>query len=85
MAWRTAATVIIVVFALIIIWMTMADPLVQVANAFQDIETSGNLGTNSKIDSMVRGWFNMILVAVFGFLGWGVWRVLRRELTQGRL
>lgn len=85
MSWRTAATLMIVVFVMLIVLSVMADPLVQIADAFQGIETSGQFNTDSKIDANVNAWFNMILVAVFGVMGWGTWRVLRRELTRGQL
>lgn len=83
MGWRTIAAVFIAVFAFLVVGATMADPLVQIANAFQDIQTSGQLSTDSKIDRLVASWFNQILVAIFGILLWGVWRVIRRELTRG--
>lgn len=85
MSWRTAATLLIVIFALILVWTTMADPLIQVGNEFKDLETSGQFNTDQKIDSNINAVFNMILVAIFGLLGWGTWRVLRNELTRGRL
>lgn len=83
MAWRTVAAVMVVVFSMLVVWSTMADPLVQIANSFIEIETSGQLNTDSKINRMVAAVFNMILVAVFGIMAWGVWRVIRRELTRG--
>jgi len=83
MSWRTIAAVLIVVFSMLAIWATMADPLVQIANAFIDLETSGQFNTDSKINRMVQSFFNMILVGVFGVMAWGIWRVVRRELTRG--
>lgn len=85
MSWRTAATLMIVVFVMLIVLSVMADPLVQIANAFQDLETSGQFNTDSKIDANVNAWFNMVLVGIFGIFGWATWRVLRRELTRGQL
>lgn len=83
MGWRTVAAVMIVVFSMLVVWATMADPLVQISNAFIDIETSGQLNTDSKINGLVATFFDTILVAVFGILAWGLWRVIRRELTRG--
>lgn len=83
MGWRTVAAVMIAVFAFLAVWVTMADPLVQISNTFIDIETSGQLNTDSKITSLVDSLFNMILAGVFGILMWGIWRVIRRELTRG--
>lgn len=83
MGWRTVAAVMIVVFSILAVWATMADPLVQISNAFIEIETSGQLNTDSKINTLVGSVFNMILVGVFGILAWGFWRVIRRELTRG--
>lgn len=84
-SWRVAATVIIVVFTATIAWTTLSDPLVQTGNAFQSISTSGQLATDTKISGMINGFFNMFLVLIFGLFAWGAWRVLRRELTRGRL
>lgn len=83
MSWRTVAAVMIVIFTFIIVWVVMADPLVSIADAFIELDTSGQFNTDSKIDAMVRGWFNMILVGVFGIMAWGIWRVIRKELTRG--
>jgi TRAP-type C4-dicarboxylate transport system permease small subunit len=83
MSWRTVAAVVIAVFSLTIIWVTLGDPLIQIANSFKDIGTSGQFNYDSKIDGLVGTWFNTILVAVFGLMAWGAWRLLRRELTRG--
>lgn len=85
MATRTILTVIIVIFAATAVWVGLADPLVQLGDAFKGIETSGQFGKNSLIDTMISSWFNMILVLIFGIMAWGVIRVMRKELTRGRL
>lgn len=85
MSWRTAATALIVVFVMLLVWATLADPLVQIGNAFQGVETSGQFNTEQKIDTNIQAWFNMLLLAVFGVMGWAFWRVVRRELTRGQL
>jgi hypothetical protein len=83
MSWRTAAAVIIAVFALTVVWAIFADPLIQIADAFTDFDTSGQFNYEDTIDGLVGTWFKMILLAVFGILGWGTWRVLRKEITRG--
>lgn len=85
MAVRTILTVIIVVFAATIVWVGLADPLVQIGAAFKGVETSGQFGKNALIDGMIGSWFDAILVLVFGIMLWGTVRVVRRELTRGRL
>jgi TRAP-type C4-dicarboxylate transport system permease small subunit len=83
MSWRTIAAVLIVVFSMLAIWGTLADPLVQISNAFIDLETSGQFNTDAKISRLTQSVFNMILIGVFGVMAWGIWRVVRRELTRG--
>lgn len=85
MASRTILTVIIVVFGATIVWVGMADPLIQIGAAFKDIETSGQFGKNALIDGMIGSWFDAILILVFGIMLWGTVRVVRKELTRGRL
>jgi len=83
MSWRTVAAVFIAVFAFLVVLGTMADPLVQIADAFIGLETSGQFNTDSKINTLVSAVFNSILIGIFGLLAWGIWRVIRRELTRG--
>lgn len=83
MSWRTAAAVIIAVFALIVVWTVFADPLIEIGNAFQEFDTSGQFNYDSTIDGLIGSWFDMIIFGVFGLLAWGAWRVVRRELTRG--
>lgn len=85
MSWRTGATVLIVCFALVLTWMVLAGPLVEVGEAFKSFETSGQFSSDSKIDGLISGWFNMFLIAIFGIMGWAVWRVYRREVTRSGL
>jgi hypothetical protein len=85
MAIRTGTTVIIVIFAATVVWVGLADPLVQIGAAFKGIDTSGQFGKTALIDGMISSWFNAILILVFGIMAWGVIRVVRRELTRGNL
>lgn len=85
MATRTVLTVMIVIFTATIVWVGLADPLVQLGIALKDIETSGQFGKTALIDGMIASWFNAILILVFGIMLWGIIRVMRRELTRGRL
>lgn len=70
---------------MVIVWAVFATPLVEIASLFQEFETSGQFNYDATIDSWVRGWFNMILFAIFGIMCWGTWRVLRKELTRSQL
>jgi hypothetical protein len=82
MSWRAGVTALIVIFALVVVWITLAGPLVEVGEAFKAIDTSGQFNAGSKIDSWIKTWFNMILVAIFGIMAWAVWWVYRREKTR---
>jgi len=84
MSWRVITTVFIVVFAALIVWTITADPLRQTGDSIAEIDDGGGpYDVGSQTDSIIRGFSNMFLVLVFGVLGWGLWRVLRRELTRG--
>jgi len=85
MSWRTVATFMIVVFAAVAAWITLADPLVQVGNAFKDIPTSGQFNYDNRVDGLISSWFNMFLILIFGIGAWGVWWVIRRELSTGEI
>jgi len=87
MSWRTVAVVFILVFAIAITQATLADPLLSVS---EDLNETGDYDNehfdgNSLITEMPGHWFNMGLVAMFGLMAWGAWRVFREELTRGRL
>jgi hypothetical protein len=84
-SWRTIATIIIVVFVGVAAWMALADPLVMIAEAFKGLETSGYFGYNDRVDGLVGSFFNMFLILIFGVIAWGVWWVVRRELSTGRI
>lgn len=85
MSWKTAATVITVIFMLVSIWTLAADPLISIGNSFQDTGDNSNehFDGDSIIDENIGAWFDMILVGVFGLMAWAGYRVLRRELTRG--
>jgi len=90
MAWRTIAAVLTVVFTLVVVSSVMAGPLNAVMSDLQD---SGDYGDDNgpsdfdgeqRITDLKNSWHNMTLLAIFGFLTWGVARVVRRERTRGR-
>lgn len=84
MSWRVVATVLIVVFTATLLWTVTADPLRQTGDAFIDSnDDGGQINVDGKIDSAIRGYSNVFLILIFGVMGWGMWRVLRRELTRG--
>lgn len=85
MVWRIGSTIVIVVFVLLVTWMTLASPLVEVGQSFQDVHTSGQFDTDTKIDNYIGGWFTLFPVSIFGLIVWGFWYVYRKELTRSGL
>lgn len=90
MSWRTAAAVLIVVFAIAVVQAALAGPFTSVQTSlnqtgdYGDLEGAGpDYDGNDIITSLIGDWFNMGLVAMFGAMVWGVWRVVRREITRG--
>jgi len=90
MSWRTVSVVLIVVASVAILQSLLADPLIQVLNAlassgdYSNVAGTGMNG-NTYITGLAGSWLNMGLVLIFGIMAWGLARVLRRELTRGRL
>lgn len=87
MSWRTAAAILIVVFAIVLLQAVLADPLytyMSTVTGFYDT-TGGTIDGNSLIDGLADRWFDMGLVLIFGLIGWGALRVVRREITRGQL
>lgn len=87
MSWRLIATILIAVFALVTLWTVTAQPMHTVTDSIVEIDDGegGQYDTEQTADSYLRGYFNTILVLVFGLIAYGAWFVLRRELTEGRL
>lgn len=87
MSWRVIAAIMIALFAILTVSAVTADPIRQVTDTIAEVDDGqgGNYDTESQADSGIRAYENLILVLVFGLIGWGGWRVLRRELTEGRL
>jgi H+/Cl- antiporter ClcA len=85
MAWRIGSTIVIVVFVLVVTWMALTGPLVEVGDAFKDLQTSGQFNTDDKIDGYISGWLTLFPVAIFGLILWGMWYVYRKELTRSGL
>lgn len=87
MSWRTAAAILVAIFAIVLLQAVLADPLftfLGTVTGFYD--TSGGLiDANSLIDGLGDSWMNMGLMMIFGLILWGGVRVLRRELTRGRV
>jgi hypothetical protein len=87
MSWRTIATVFIIVFAIAIGQGLLAGPILEVAdglNGSGDYENE-HFDGNQLIADLPGQWFNMGLLAMVGIMLWGAFRVLREELTRGRL
>jgi len=87
MSWRLIATVMIAIFALLTVMTMTAQPIHTVTDSIVEIDDGegGQFDTAQQAESSIRGYFNAILVLVFGFIAWGAWFLLRRELTEGRL
>jgi hypothetical protein len=92
MSWRTAATALVVVFAIAMGQAVLIGPVLQVTSDLNDTGDYSDLegadddyNGNEVISSLPGQWLNMGLVAMFGIMAWGIARVVRRELTRNRL
>jgi len=90
MSWRTASAVLIVVLAVVIVQALVVDVLIQILDALASSgDYSDVAGTGVDGESLIRGfpgaWFNMGLILIFGIMAWGIARVVRKELTRGRV
>lgn len=91
MSWKTATVVLIVVFAIALAQSALAGPMVQVTDSLNETGDYSNLdgvdgyNGNDVITGLVDDWLNMGLIGMFGIMIWGIARVVRRELTRGRL
>lgn len=93
MSWKTATTVLIVIFAIAVAQSILADPAVTIQSSLN--ETAGDVSIdtgpgedfngNAHITGILGDWFNMGLIGMFGIMMWGLARAVRRELTKGRL
>ena len=87
MSWRLVSTVMIAIFAVLLLMTMTAQPIHTATDAIVDIDDGegGQYDTAQQAESSIRGYFNTMLILVFGFIAWGVWYLFRRELTTGRL
>ncbi len=85
MGWKTIATVLIVVFTLVLVQSTLVGPATQITNDLNETGDYNNehFNGNKLITSYVGDWLNMGLIGIFGIMMWGVAHVVRRELTRG--
>lgn len=84
MSWRVAAAVMIAIAAALLISATTADPLRTATDSIEEADPpGGRFDLGQYVDKGLRAYGNMILIIVFGLMGWGIWRVLRREATRG--
>ena len=85
MSWRTAAAVLIAIFAIVLVQSALAGPFMTFSTALNSTGdySGGQIDANSFITGIPGAWFNMGLVAMFGLMLWAVARVVRRELTRG--
>jgi len=84
MSWRVVAAVMIAIFSIVIVSAATAEPLRQTTDALEDLDGADS-DVSEQADSGIRAYGNLILILSFGIIGWGAWRVLRREITEGRL
>lgn len=87
MSWRLVATVMIAIFAIVTLMTMTAQPIHTVTDSIVEIDDGqgGHYDTAQQAESSIRGYFNAMLVLIFGLIAWAAWFVLRRELTEGRL
>lgn len=89
MSWKTAATVLIVVFVIAVMQSALAGPAVQIQESlngtgdYSKLDGVSGYNGNEVISGLLGSWFDMGLLAMFGVMAWGVARVVRRELTRG--
>lgn len=90
MAWRAVAAVCIAVFVLAIVQSALAGPVHDVQTQlnetgdYSDLEGAGSdYNGNDVITGLFDDWMHMGLIAMFGLMAWGGWRVIRKELTRG--
>lgn len=87
MAWRTAATVLLTVSALILVTVLLVGPLNTIQTGFNetgDYSDNGYFDGNALLNGFAENWARMSLVAIFGLMLWGAARVVRREKTRGK-
>lgn len=89
MSWRVVAALLIAIFAILAFSTLATEPLYDIGDTFQDIADSDADVDSSEVadqrTSGIRAFENLVLILVGGLLAWGAWRVLRKELTEGRL
>lgn len=84
MSWRVVAAIMIALFAILVVSATTADPLRQVTDSIEGLD-GADQDVQEQADSGIGAYSNLILILVFGLIGWGIWRLVRREVTEGRL
>lgn len=87
MSWRLITTVMIAIFGIVLMMTMTAQPIHTVTDSIVEIDDGegGQYDTAEQAESSIRGYFNAMLVVIFGLIAWAAWWVLRRELTTGRL
>lgn len=84
MAWRTVATVIIVVFVAVLVWSVTAGPLTTISDSMQPLDNDNNnkLEADNIFPSLESTYFTGFYLFIFGIIAWGFWVIFRDELTQ---
>lgn len=84
MSWKIIAAALTAVFAIILAQSVFIGPLFTIQNSLNETGdyNSDYLDGNHVITSLPSTWLDMGLIAIFGILTWGAWRIVRRELTR---
>ena len=87
MSWRLIATIFIAIFAILLVSASTAGPIHQVTDTLADLDDDGGgeFSAQQQANEGVRAYSNLILIFVFGLVGWGAWYLLRKELSEGQL
>lgn len=90
MSWRATAAALIVVVSVIIVQSLVTDPLINILESLAGTGDYSNVaGTGLDGGALITGfagdWLNMGLILIFGIMAWAIARVVRRELTRGRI
>lgn len=89
MSWKVVAAVLIAIFAILAFSTLATEPLYDIGDTFQGIaDDNPDVDSGDVADqrnSGIRAFENLTVILVGGLLAWSSFRVLRRELSTGRL
>lgn len=89
MSWRVVATVMIAIFAILLVSVTTAGPIYEATDTIVEVDDTAGDGDRfdpAKVATAgLRAYGSLILILAFGLVGWASWYILRRELSANRL